>query len=207
MKNTRLRPDPRVELVGRRTLFEGFFRIEEYRLRHRLHDGGWSPELRREIFERGHAVGVLLFDPGRDGVVLVEQFRVGALAAGWDPWLIEIAAGIIEEGESPEEVVRREAKEETGCEVGDLIHLQDYLASPGGSSETVGLYLGRVDAGRAGGVHGVRAEHEDIRVRVLPFAEAVAMLDAGRLDNAAAIIAVGWLARHHDEVRARWRAG
>ena len=110
-----------VEILDKETAFQGYFRIDRYRLRHRLFAGGWSEAITREVFERGHVVGVLPYDPIEDRVVLIEQFRIGAYAAGFSPWLIEIVAGVIEAGEEPEEVARRETLEETGCSVTELM--------------------------------------------------------------------------------------
>lgn len=197
--------DQDVEILDRRTVWRGYFRIDAYRLRHRRFDGTWTPGIEREIFERGHAAAVLLYDPDRDVVVLTEQFRVGAMAAGWTPWLIETAAGILDPGERAEDCARREAREETGCTVTELMPIHTYLASPGGTSETVALFCGRVDSEGIGGLHGNAHEHEDIRVHVVPVAEAVRMLDSGGIKNAMTLIALHWLARHHDELRARWR--
>ena len=87
--------DPRVEILDKTICYNGFFRIERYRLRHRLYSGAWSRELTRELFERGHAAAVLPYDPILDAVVLVEQFRIGALEAPGDPWLLEIVAGVM----------------------------------------------------------------------------------------------------------------
>jgi len=196
--------DKDVETVERRTVYDGYFRIDRYRLRHRLHAGGWSGEMTREVFERGHAVGVLPYDPVRDEVVLLEQFRVGALAAGWTPWLIEIVAGIVEEGETAEDVARREAMEEAGCQVAELVHLHDYLVSPGGTSESVTLFAGRVDSAGAGGIHGLDHEHEDIRVFTLPADEALDLLARGSIRNALAVIALQWLALNRNELRKKW---
>ena len=194
-----------VEIREKRTVYQGHFRVDRYRLRHRLHDGGWSAEMSREVFERGHAAAVLPYDPIRDEVVLIEQFRVGAYAAGKSPWLVEIVAGIIDPGETPEEVVRREAREEAGLEVGALEPIADYLSSPGGASESVVLFCGRVDTAKAGGIHGQPDEDEDILVRVHPFAEVERMMRTASLSNAVTLIAVQWLALNREAVRARWR--
>ena len=95
--------DDNFQLIEKTTNYQGYFRIERYRFRHRLFAGGWSGEIRREVFERGHAVAVLPYDPERDAVLLIEQFRIGALAAaGMPAWQIEVIAGIIDEGETPE---------------------------------------------------------------------------------------------------------
>ena len=126
-----------IDIITRESAYDGYFRIERFRLRHRLHAGGWSRPLTRELFERGHVAGLLPYDPDRDEVVLIEQFRVGALAAGRTPWLHEVVAGIIEEGESADAVARRETGEETGPEVGEMVPICRYLSSPGGCSEPV----------------------------------------------------------------------
>ena len=193
-----------VELLDKSERYSGFFRINCYRLRHRLFAGGWSGAIEREVFERGHAVGVLPYDPVADSVVLIEQFRIGALVAGMSPWLIEVVAGIAEEGEAPEEVARRETREEAGLEIQALMPMCRYLVSPGGSSESVRLYCGRVDSRGAGGIHGLAEEHEDIRVDRLPYGEAMHLLEEGLVTNSVGLIALQWLALHRDRVRAAW---
>lgn len=197
--------DRRVEVLEKTTPFKGYFQVDLYRLRHRKFDGGWTDEMSREIFERGHAAAVLLYDPERDQVVLIEQFRPGAYAAEMDPWLIEIVAGIIDPGETPEDVVRRETQEEAGCTVTALHPIGRFLATPGGSSETVTIYCGRVDSRGAGGVHGLDHEHEDIRVLSLDRQEALDLLAAGKVTNLIAVAALQWLALNHTEVMRIWK--
>lgn len=194
-----------VEILEKTTPFKGYFRIDRYRLRHRLFAGGWSGEMTREIFERGHAVGLLPYDPVRDELVLIEQFRPGAYASpGFRPWLVEIVAGIIEPDEAPEDVARREALEEAGCELRALRPIFDYVASPGGTTHSVKLYLGRVDSAKAQGIHGLADEHEDIRVLVVPFADWPALQRDGRIADACSLLALQWLALNRDAVRAAW---
>lgn len=183
-----------VEILGKTVAYQGHFRIDLYRFRHRLHDGGWSGEVEREVFERGHAVGLLLYDPRRDAVALIEQFRVGALAAGMKPWQTEVVAGIIENGENAAEVARREAREEAGCEVEELLPIYRYLVSPGGTSETCQLYCALVDCSSIGGIHGRSDEQEDIRVEVMETDRALALLEQGAIQNAVTVIALQWLA-------------
>ena len=195
-----------VEIIEKRTLYQGYFRIDSYRLRHRLHAGGWSDAIDRELFERGHVAAVLPYDPVADTVVLLEQFRVGAYVAGLPSWQIEIVAGIIEAGETVEAVARRESAEEAGCEILELAPICRYLVSPGGATETVMLYCGRVDSRGLGGIHGLKHEHEDIRVDVVPYEQARDWLDRGRIGNALTLIALQWLALHRDELRGRWLA-
>ncbi|MGM0536933.1 MAG: NUDIX domain-containing protein [Pseudomonadota bacterium] len=192
-----------VELTERRCLHQGFFRLEELHLRHRLFEGGWSGRVVREVHHRPNAVGVLLYDVERDSVVLVEQFRAGALDDPDSPWKVEVVAGLVERGESAAEVARRETREEAGCEVGELIPLHTYYPSPGACDERVTLFCGLVDSRGLGGVHGLDEEHEDIRVHVLPFTRAWELLQAGRLDNAMCLIAFHWLAGERASLRAR----
>lgn len=194
-----------VELIGRDTPFQGWYRMDRYRFRHRLFNGGWSDVLTREVFERGHAVGVLPYDPIRDTVVLLEQFRIGAYAAGLEnPWMIEIPAGVIEPGESTEDVARREAEEEAALTLGPLVKMMDYGASPGGTSEMIAMYCGRVDSSAAGGLHGLPEENEDIRVFTVGFDEAMALLDGNRINNSPCAIALLWLSRHRERLRREW---
>lgn len=188
----------------RKTAFQGYFRVDEYRLRHRCHDGSVSDELIREVFERGRIAAVLPVDPERDTVVLIEQFRPGAYAAGWQPWLVECVAGIVEPGESTVNVVIREALEETGCQVSDLVAIARFLSSPGASSETVELYCGRVRSDDVGGVYGLREEGEDIKVFVVSIEQALHMLAQGQIVNAKTIVALQWLALNYDELKAGW---
>jgi ADP-ribose pyrophosphatase len=197
--------DEGFEILEKAERYRGYARVFQYRFRHRLFAGGWSEEIRREVFERGHAAAVLPYDPDADAVVLIEQFRIGACAAGFAPWQVEIVAGIVEKGEAPDEVARREAVEEAGATIGALIPICRYLVSPGVASESVALFCGRVDSRGLGGIHGLAEEHEDIRVEVVPWAIALAQLEAGLITNAVAIIALQWLALNRERVRQTWR--
>lgn len=197
-------PRADVEIMEKSTCYQGFFQMEKYRLRHRLYSGEMGPEISRELFERGHAAAVLLYDPALDVVVLLEQFRIGALQDEGGPWLLEVVAGMIEEGESPEGVALREAREESGCHVVELVHICDYMVSPGGTSERISLYCGRVDSRAAGGIHGLDAEDEDILVRAVPYAEAWSLLEQGQINSASPIIAMQWLALNRVRLRDLW---
>jgi ADP-ribose pyrophosphatase len=194
-----------IEIFEKITCYEGFFKLVRYRLKHTLFAGGWSRELLREVLERGEAAAVLPYDPIREQVVMIEQFRPGAIGHSKGAWLWEIVAGILEPEESPSEVAYREAKEEMGCPVSDIIHIGDFFVSPGSTNETTALFCGRVDTSQAGGIHGVATEHEDIQVHVVSFDSALELLQAGKILFAPAIIALQWLALHRDEVKARWQ--
>jgi ADP-ribose pyrophosphatase len=195
------------KIIDQTRTWDGYCKIDVYHLQHDKFDGGQSPVLEREVLERGHAVAVLPYDPIRDEVVLIEQFRPGAISvnasnADMPVWLIEIVAGIIEKGENAEDVARRETIEEAGCEIiGELDLISHYYVTPGCSSETVTLFCGQVDATNVGGLHGLDEEGEDIRVFTVPARECFAMLQNGQLCNAMTIIAVQWLMLNRDRLR------
>lgn len=193
-----------VEIIARETLYRGFFSLESYRFRHRLFNGGMSGEVRREIFERGHAAVLLPYDPVRDEVVLIEQIRIAAYDTSATPWLLELVAGMIEEGESVEDVARRESVEEAGLIVGRSKPVLRYLASPGGTSERSSILVGEVDATAAKGIHGLESENEDIRVHVVSREQAYQLVEEGTIDNAASVIALQWLQLHYEKLREEW---
>jgi len=193
-----------VEIIGRELGYQGFFRLERVRLRHSLHRGGMSPVLVREIVEKGNVVAMLPYDPVTDTVVMIEQFRVGAIGAERGAWLLEIVAGLMEPGEAPEEVARREAMEEAGLAVRRIEPIAQFFATPSKSSELTHLYCGEVDASGAGGVHGLAHEGEDIRVIPMPAEQAFALLEVGRIDSAWPMIALMWLHSHRERLRQAW---
>ena len=190
-----------VRIDEEETVYSGFLKLSRYKIRHALFEGGWSPQLIREAVYRVPSVGVLLYDPGLDQVVLVEQFRVGPMLSRDDPWLIEVVAGISEPNETLESVALREVKEEANCEVKKLLPISNFYMSPGATNERLMLYCGITDASGAGGCYGLKEEGEDIRVQVVPFAEAYAMVEDGRIANAPAVIAIQWLKLHHQELQ------
>lgn len=195
--------DADCEIVAREPLYQGFFRLERYRVRHRLFAGGWTETFQREVFVRHEAAVVMLFDPARDVVVMIEQFRAPAVGKVANPWLLELVAGLVDkDNESPDDVARREAVEEAGCDILALLPIARYLPSPGACDELVHLYLGLVDSEGVGGIHGLPDEHEDIRVHCVTVAEARAMLESGRLNNAATLIAVQWLLLNRSRIPA-----
>jgi ADP-ribose pyrophosphatase len=195
------------EIIHHETLYEGFFNMELYRFKHTLFAGGWSEPVQRELFRRNNCVGVLLYDPVRDEVVLIEQFRVGAMAQSLPAeqnWLIEIVAGGIEIGETAEQVAHRESLEEAGCEILALKLINKFYTTPGGCSELLSLFCGKVDTSKIGGIHGLDEEQEDIRVFTVSFAEAYEMLERGLIASGIPIIALQWLALNRDKLRLEW---
>jgi len=199
---------PDAEVIDAANVFARYLRIDTFRFRHRLFSGEWSAVRSYDVLRRGRAVAIILYDPDRDSVVLVEQFRLPALLAGSSPWQLEAAAGMIDTDETAEMVAVRETREETGLGlIGEPIVIQRYLPSAGGSDESVVLFCGRVDSALAAGVHGLPEEHEDIRVAVKTLAEIEAMLDAGAIENGHTLIALYWLLRHRDRLQQLWAAG
>ena len=193
-----------VEVLERKALYQDYYRADKYCLRHEQFGGGMGRPIWREVMERGHAATVLPYDPVRDEVLLIEQFRIGAFTAGHHPWTIEVVAGIVEEGEEPEQVVRREAMEEAGCTIQELEAINSTFPSVGVVSEYNWLFVGRVDSEGAGGVYGLDYEDENIKVQVVPRTEAEEMVRQNRITTGQALISLLWLALNHQDLKARW---
>lgn len=191
-------------VINRRELYKGFFKLIGFDLKHDLFEGGESVLLTRELVDRGQAAAVLPYDPVRDEVVLIEQFRIGAGDDPSGPWVIEIIAGLLEPGESAEALVHREAEEEAGCKISDLVHVHRYYSSPGSSNELIDIYFARTESSDVGGIHGIDDEGEDIRVHVISSDTAFEWLDTGRIDSALPIIALQWFRLNRDKIRQSW---
>ena len=193
-----------VEVNLKETVFQGYFRMDALTLRHKRFDGSWSNNIRRELFQRGDAVAVLPWDVNEDRIILIEQFRPGAIRGTDSPWMLEAVAGVVEDGESDEAVAHREAAEEAGCTMDLLVPITSYYPSPGACSEQIRLFIGRLTSAAVGEVRGVETENEDILVHSVTRSEAIALLDAGKINNGLTIIALHWLARHGDRLRSDW---
>jgi ADP-ribose pyrophosphatase len=198
-------PELKIEVDQRQTLFDSFLRVDRLMLRHSLFAGGWSELMTRELILRPRAVGVLLFDPAQQQVVLVRQIRVGMLDEGQNPWLLELVAGMVGPGEEPIEVAARESLEEANTKPQDLLQICEYYNSPGISNERITLFCGRVDATQAGGIFGLDAEHEDIEVVVLSLADGLAKVASGEINNAMSIIALQWLQLNQPMLEESWK--
>jgi ADP-ribose pyrophosphatase len=195
-----------VEIIKRDVLYQGVFRMMRYHLRHKRFDGDWSNVFTREVMERKSAAGVLPYDPILDQVILIEQFRPGALNHPENgPWLLEIVAGVYDESETPAEVAKRESVEEAGSDILDLHQICEYFVSPGGSDEYLHLFIGRVDASNAGGIHGLPEENEDIRTFAVSADEAFTMLQEGKIKTSPAIIALQWLQLNREWLKQLWQ--
>ena len=191
-----------VEIVEQETLFQGFSRLVRKRLRHRLFKGVWGPVIERELFDRGDACAAILYDPRHDLIGLVEQFRVGALKSEYGPWCLEVVAGVIDPGETPDQVVRREIAEETGIVEVALRFITSYYTTPGACNEKVHLYYGLCDLSQAAGTYGLDHEDEDIRLHILSANDVFAAMLDSRLNNATTLIALQWLQNHRAHLRA-----
>ena len=193
-----------VEVSELDTPHQGFFLTREYGLRHPQFDGGTSDVLRREVFVVSDAAIVLPYDPRRDRVLLVEQFRMGPFGRGDPrPWALEPVAGRVDAGETPEQTAYRECIEETGLHLSGLERISGHYCSPGCSTEYFHLFLGLCDLpeqGRALG--GLETEAEDIRSHVIPFDRAMALLESGEANNGPLILSLLWLSKERERLRA-----
>jgi ADP-ribose pyrophosphatase len=200
---------PDVQVCSEQRVWTGRFPLDVVRFRHRRFDGALSGVKTWEVWRRGRAAAVLPYDPVADAVVLIEQFRLPALIAGLDPVLVELPAGLCDDGETPEATARREMMEEMALTVGTLRRIGSFLLTPGGADEVCELYAGRVQAPTAdgdgiAGHAGMVDEHEDIRVRVWPADRAIAAALAGQLTNSVTAIGLLWLAAQRDALRKEW---
>ncbi|WNO09397.1 NUDIX domain-containing protein [Teredinibacter sp. KSP-S5-2] len=190
-----------VEVVSDELAYDGFFKMYLLKVKHRLFSGGWSTMLSRELFHRGQAVAVVLYDPVLDLVGLVDQFRIGAIESEHGPWCLEVVAGMIEKGEEPEAVAHREIEEEAGLTDVSLRHITTYYSTPGGCSEKIHLYCALCDLSDGGGEHGLDEEHEDIYLHTIPAAEVFSGMLNSRANNAATLIGLQWLQLNRESLR------
>jgi len=180
------------EFLGEKPIHSGFYNVSLAQFKHTKFNGGWTGVVEREVLNRGNVIGVLAHDPTTDQVALVEQFRLGARIEPTNPWLMEIIAGMVESGEEPQQVALREAYEEAGLRLQNLRLINQYYSSPSSTSEQVFVYYAQADLSKAGGVHGLDAEDEDILVHIVSADEAVQMMLDGTIKNAISVIALQW---------------
>jgi ADP-ribose pyrophosphatase len=204
------KPKPAAEaqhakILERKMLFDGYHKLEMFRVQPRsLKNGGWAAEMEREVFFGKSIAVVLLYIPETDEILLNQQFRLGAMMAGVEnPFLFECAAGAIDEGETPEAAARREAFEETGCDVLDLEFIGKSYSSPGCMAEEFFLYVGRI-AKAESGIYGHEHEGEEIKTHLLPYKSVLKMLDDGHIANIIPAMVLNWFARHHEQLRKKW---
>ena len=195
-----------VRVVERRLAYRGFFDFEVVKLQHRRFDGRMTDVVSREVLHIPNAAAVLPYDPVTDELVLIEQFRAGTLHQGEGPWLLETVAGLLEPGEDPSAAARREIVEEAGVEARRLETIGVYIASPGAVTERTTVFIAEIDSQKAGGVHGLAAETEDIKSHVIDRTTVLAWLEDGRIVAANAVVALRWLQVHGPALRRRWLA-
>ena len=186
-----------VTIESREFLFRGFIQVEKVSFRHRLfNQPDYSPVIQRELIHRPEAAGVLLYNDQQQRFALIEQFRVGALNDSESAWQLEVIAGVLDGDEAPEDCIRRESLEESGCEVQQLQHLFSFYPSAGACSEFFHLYAAEVELPKMGGIYGMPDEGENIQLHLFDYSEVSTLLRNGRLRNAPVIIALQWLAQH-----------
>jgi ADP-ribose pyrophosphatase len=189
-----------VEILERTTKYESHIGVDKVRLRHRQLSGDMGIPIERDLVRVPTAVGILPYDPTRDEVVLVRQFRVGVWGAGEPPWLVESVAGVIDHGEDAETTARRETMEETGCTLGELHFVCEYFSCPGIITERVKLYCGITDTASAGGNHGLAHEGEDIEAFVQPWNEAWKNVQNGQFLDAKLLLIMMWLSQKKESL-------
>lgn len=189
------------EIQQENLVYNGVFQVKRFSLRHRLFNGNWTPLLQREFIQRQDAAAAILYDPIQNKVVMVEQFRVGLIGRPerQSPWMLEIVAGLLDEGESAEDTILRESVEEAGCEIKKLIKIGEFYNTPGGFSEKTTVFCGLVNVDGVEGIHGLDTEDEDILVHVLSPEGLYQAMDQGQLvTSASTMIAIQWLRQHSE---------
>ena len=192
-----------VMVAGFAQPYARFFAVEEYDLAFRRFDGSHSAVVNRAVFISCDAVTILPYDPVRDRVLVIEQFRAGPFARGdRNPWSLEAVAGRIDPGETAEQAGRREALEEAGLKLGALLPVANYYPSPGGKSEYLYCYVRLADLpDTAARIGGVEDEAEDIRAHVIPFERLMDLVASGEAENAPLILSAMWLQRERGRLR------
>ena len=195
-----------IEILKNETIYQGFFKLNKVQFKHKLFAGGWSGTVTRELLIKGAASAMVAYDPVLDNVVLVEQVRIGAYdpTSTQSPWLLELIAGMVEEGETSESVALRESEEEAGAKISHMQHCLSVWDSPGGVLERIHVFVGKVDSTTVGGLHGLAEENEDIRVHVVSRETAYQWLCEGKIDNGIAVIGLQWLELNYRKLKEQW---
>ena len=191
-----------LKIHSRENLYKGFIQVEKVKLSHRLfNQTTFTPVIQRELIQRPEAAGVIIYDDEQKKFALIEQFRVGAIDDADSPWQLEIIAGVLDGDESPESCIRREALEESGCQVNELQHLFSFYPSAGACDELFHLYSAKVILPKEGGIFGMPDEGENIKLHLIDYSDLSTLLTAGRLKNAPVIMALQWLSQHIKTVK------
>ena len=181
-----------IQIINKKTLYSGFYELNQFTFKHRKHDGSWSKQLIREVFNEGHVVTVLPYDSRKNKIILIDQFRTALIEKHEDAILKEIVAGFIDKNESPEEAAIRECKEETGCAVKKLNKIFSYFSSPGSSNSYYHFFLADINSFKGERIVGKTDEDEDILVRSYSINQVKKMLNEGKIINGLTIIALQW---------------
>ena len=180
------------KILKKKNLYNGFFKMNEVTLKYKKYDGSWTNKIKRELFGGAKVSAVLPYDPIKNEIVLIQQFRPGTIEKKFDNYLYEIVAGIIDPGESPENTAKRECLEETGCEVKKLIPIHGYFPAPGSSESFYYLYLGEIKTFKGERIMGLKSENEDILVKSYKISEVKEKLESNKILNGLTLIALQW---------------
>ena len=200
-----------VVVEATQTVWKRRTQLDVVRFRQRKFNGLMSEPRTWEVWIRGHAVGVLPYDPVTDQLIMIEQFRYPAMLAGVDPVMLEVPGGFMDDGETEQQTAHRELQEEMGLAADRLHRIGRFVLSAGGSDESVTIFAGRMpapiaDADGIAGFAGLASESEDIRIRVLPAAQAIEHALAGTYANSITVMALLWFAARRDWLRQEWAA-
>ena len=180
------------KIVSKKNLYDGFFKMSEIVLKYKKYDGTWTNSISRELFGGVQVSAVLPYDPLKKEIILIQQFRPGTISKNLDNYLIEIVAGIIDEGENPEDAAKRECFEETGCVIKKLIPIQGYFPAPGSSESFYHLFLGETETFSGTRIMGLENENEDIKVQSFKSSKVREIMQKGKILNGLTLIALQW---------------
>ena len=180
------------KIINKKNIHSGFFKMNEVTLKYKKYNGSWSNEIKRELFGGAQVSAVLPYDPKKNEIVLIQQFRPGTISKNYNNYLYEIVAGIIDDGESPETAAKRECLEETGCKVKKLTPIQGYFPAPGSSESFYNLYLAEIETFKGERIMGLENENEDIFVKSYKISDVKEKLEAGKIINGLTLIALQW---------------
>ncbi|MDA9748630.1 NUDIX domain-containing protein [Pelagibacteraceae bacterium] len=180
------------KIVSKKNLYNGFFKMNEVVLKYKKYDGTWTNKISRELFGGAQVSAVLPYDPLKKEIILIQQFRPGTISKNFDNYLNEIVAGIIDDGESPEDAAKRECVEETGCVIKKLIPIQGYFPAPGSSESFYHLFLGETETFNGTRIMGLENENEDIKVQSFKTSEIREKMQKGQILNGLTLIALQW---------------
>ncbi len=180
------------KIINKKNLYSGFFSLNKYEFIHQKHDGNWTNKVQREIFSGAHVSTLLPYDPIKEEIILIQQFRAGVISRYDEDYLYEIVAGIIDNNESPEQTAKRECLEETGCEVNKIIPIQSYFPAPGSSESYYHLYLGYINSFHGERIKGLESENENILVKAFKVDQVRKMLKDKRIINGLTLVALQW---------------